>query len=155
MLPLSPCKGRRRFACFATVQSGSLQLSKSSSMTLSTHLLLPNARHATQLLYMNQTCVACQHRIDRASRFVRKCLSIVSSYCSLSALPMIFPLPHDLVPDQCFELFLAQLFLVAIEVEELFWDGLGGWLVLWVMVWFEVGMLQSIFDRDSLHRVEG
>ena len=136
------------------LRSGTLQLSKSSSTTLSTHILLPNALHATQLLYMNQSCVACRHRIDRSSCFVRKCLSFRFVILFTFALAIIFPLPHDLVPDQCFKLFLAQCFLVAVEVEKLFWDGLGCWLVLGVMVWFEVGMLQSIFDRDSLHRVE-
>ena len=63
-------------------------------------------------------------------------------------------LPHDLIPDECFELFLAQLLLVSIEVKEFFRDRFSCWLVFWVMVRFQVGVFQGFLDCDSLNGIE-
>ena len=64
------------------------------------------------------------------------------------------PLPHDLLIYQLLQLLLGQVILVLIEVEEFFWNGSGSWFVFWVMVWFQVWMLESFLYRDALHRVE-
>ena len=63
-------------------------------------------------------------------------------------------LAHDLLENQDLQLFFAQCILVLVEVEELLWNGIGNWLVVGVVIRFEIGVLECVFDCNAFDRVE-
>jgi len=58
------------------------------------------------------------------------------------------------VVDHPLQLLRRQLVLVPIKVEEALRDRRRARLVVGVVVWFEVGVLQRLLDRDALGRIE-
>lgn len=64
-------------------------------------------------------------------------------------------LPHNLLVDKLFELLLAQVILVLVKVEELLGNRRGSRLIIGIVIGLEVGMLEGLFDCDTLDGVEG
>jgi hypothetical protein len=44
------------------------------------------------------------------------------------------------------QLFLGEVVLVLVKVEELLWDRIGTWLIIWVVVRLEVWVLEGVLD---------
>jgi len=63
-------------------------------------------------------------------------------------------LSHNFRVNERLQLFLGQIILILIEIEELLWDRFSGRFILWIMVWREVWVLERLLDRDSLDWVE-